>query len=74
MHIFTVVGARPQFAKAAVASRHIRDNLSYGVHEILVHTGQHYDKDMSDVFFVEMDIAETGFFKPCKNDRAGRLS
>ena len=52
MKIVTVVGARPQFIKAAAGSRTIRKEHS----EILVHTGQHFDKNMSDVFFKEMDI------------------
>ena len=47
MKVVTVVGARPQFIKAAVVSRMIRKQHE----EILVHTGQHYDVDMSDVFF-----------------------
>ncbi|WP_109259418.1 non-hydrolyzing UDP-N-acetylglucosamine 2-epimerase [Hyphobacterium indicum] len=52
--IFTVVGARPQFIKAAAVSRVIagRPNLN----ELIVHTGQHYDPDMSDVFFDELGI------------------
>lgn len=56
MHILTVIGARPQFVKAAVLSRYLRDNPSLGIKETLVHTGQHYDANMSDVFFKEMDI------------------
>lgn len=58
MHILTVIGARPQFIKAAVLSRYLRDNQSLGIKETLVHTGQHYDQNMSDVFFKEMDIPE----------------
>lgn len=54
MHILTVVGARPQFIKAAVVSRVLRGRS--GVRESLVHTGQHYDANMSDVFFTELDI------------------
>lgn len=50
--ICTVVGARPQFIKLAVVSRVLRKEFQ----EILVHTGQHYDYNMSDVFFEEMDI------------------
>ncbi|MBM3267057.1 MAG: UDP-N-acetylglucosamine 2-epimerase (non-hydrolyzing) [Candidatus Sericytochromatia bacterium] len=52
MLVLTVVGARPQFVKAAAVSRPLRH-----VHEeYLVHTGQHYDADMSDVFFRELGI------------------
>jgi UDP-GlcNAc3NAcA epimerase len=46
MRILTVIGARPQFIKAAVLSRYIRDNPSCGVHETLLHTGQHYDQSL----------------------------
>lgn len=57
MHIMTVVGARPQFIKAAVLSRLIRSDEYRGrMRETLVHTGQHYDENMSEVFFREMDI------------------
>lgn len=52
MRFVTVVGARPQFIKASAVSRELR-----AVHtEILVHTGQHYDSEMSDVFFAELGI------------------
>ena len=47
----TVVGARPQFIKAAVLSRLIREQCSGRLSEYLVHTGQHYDDNMSEVFF-----------------------
>jgi UDP-GlcNAc3NAcA epimerase len=50
----TIVGARPQFIKAAAVSRVF--HRTRGLTEILVHTGQHYDKNMSDVFFKELDI------------------
>ncbi|MFM9975748.1 MAG: non-hydrolyzing UDP-N-acetylglucosamine 2-epimerase [Beijerinckiaceae bacterium] len=52
--ILTVVGARPQFIKAAAVSRAIRASADFS--EILVHTGQHFDPMMSDVFFRELDI------------------
>lgn len=52
--ILTVVGARPQFIKAAVVSKNFRDNDE--IREVLVHTGQHYDPNMSDVFFRELDM------------------
>lgn len=54
--IVTIVGARPQFIKAAAVSRVIRNEFSSQVSEILVHTGQHYDENMSQVFFDELDI------------------
>lgn len=52
--VMTIVGARPQFIKAAVVSRALRSTS--GVREVLLHTGQHYDDNMSDVFFREMGI------------------
>jgi len=56
MKVVTVVGARPQFIKAAAVSRGIRANYSDQIDEVLVHTGQHYDENMSGVFFEELDI------------------
>jgi UDP-N-acetylglucosamine 2-epimerase len=55
MKIVTIVGARPQFIKAAPVSQAWR---AAGHHEILVHTGQHYDYGMSKIFFEELNIAE----------------
>ena len=55
--ICTVVGARPQFIKLAVVSRELRKYF----HEVLIHTGQHYDHNMSDVFFEEMDIPKPDY-------------
>src|SRR5262249_47178147 len=52
--ILTVVGARPQFIKAAAVSRILRGRPD--LDEVLLHTGQHYDENMSDVFFNELDI------------------
>lgn len=54
MKILTVVGARPQFVKAAVFCREVANHS--GIEEIIVHTGQHFDENMSDVFFQEMHI------------------
>ncbi len=55
MTVLSVVGARPQFIKAAVVSRALAEA---GAREILVHTGQHYDVRMSDVFFRELGMCE----------------
>jgi UDP-N-acetylglucosamine 2-epimerase (non-hydrolysing) len=54
-HILHVVGARPNFVKAAPVLRAIRDR---GLRQTLVHTGQHYDRNMSDVFFTQLEIPE----------------
>ncbi len=54
MKIATVVGARPQFIKAAALSRIIKNDNRF--HEVIIHTGQHYDKNMSDIFFEELQI------------------
>lgn len=59
MKVATIVGARPQFIKAAVVSHQIRKNNQ--LQEILIHTGQHYDPNMSDVFFEELDIQRPAF-------------
>ncbi|MBW8687355.1 non-hydrolyzing UDP-N-acetylglucosamine 2-epimerase [Chitinophaga rhizophila] len=54
MKIVTILGARPQFVKAAVVSREIQKDKD--IREVIIHTGQHYDKNMSDIFFEEMEI------------------
>lgn len=65
MRVVSIVGARPQFIKAAPLSRAIRQNHQ----EYLIHTGQHYDPEMSDVFFEELNIP-----KPDLNLGIGALS
>lgn len=55
MKIVTVIGARPQFVKAATVSREFK---KAGVNEIIVHTGQHFDHNMSQVFFDELEIPQ----------------
>jgi UDP-GlcNAc3NAcA epimerase len=54
MKIVTVIGARPQFIKAAAVSREFSSDPS--IEEIIVHTGQHFDANMSEIFFQELDI------------------
>jgi len=51
--ILTIVGARPQFVKAAALSRQL---IKIGLDEVLVHTGQHFDENMAEIFFRQMDI------------------
>ena len=59
IEIVTIVGARPQFVKAAVLSRLFRsEQFRNDMTEYLIHTGQHYDDNMSEVFFREMMIPE----------------
>lgn len=54
--VVTIVGARPQFIKAAAISRAIRNLQGNPIEEVLLHTGQHFDANMSGVFFDELDI------------------
>lgn len=65
MKIITIIGARPQFVKAATVSRAILEhNKAYPsntIEELIVHTGQHYDTNMSDVFFTEMEIPKPAY-------------
>ena len=61
MKVFTVIGARPQFIKAAVLSRALQVVGSQNIEEVIVHTGQHYDSNMSDVFFTELGIPEPNY-------------
>ena len=56
MRIVTIVGARPQIIKAAALSREIQNHFGSEIEEIIVHTGQHYDDNMSEVFFRELNI------------------
>ena len=66
MKILTILGARPQFIKAATVSRAIRahnagvqaSGQGQPIEEIIVHTGQHFDANMSDVFFEQLDIPQ----------------
>ena len=72
MKILTVIGARPQFIKAAAVSRVFKQ--SEIVNEIIAHTGQHFDPGMSDVFFEEMDIPRPNYFLDVNNLPHGAMT
>ena len=56
MKLVTIIGARPQIIKAAALSRAIKTHYADRIQEVIVHTGQHYDENMSQVFFDELQI------------------
>ena len=60
MKILTIIGARPQFIKAGAVSREIKKNKD--LKETIVHTGQHYDSNMSDIFFEQMHIPKPDYY------------
>ena len=64
MKILTILGARPQFIKAGTISREIKKRQKRGekIQEIIVHTGQHYDKSMSDIFFEELHLPKLDYY------------
>ena len=59
--LLTLIGARPQIIKAAALNRAIKNNFSDQIEEKILHTGQHYDENMSEVFFREMGIPTPHF-------------
>lgn len=71
MKIVTVLGARPQFVKAATVSRELQQR---GVKEVIVHTGQHFDANMSEVFFREMEIPEPHYHLEISNLGHGAMT
>lgn len=70
MKIVTIIGARPQFIKAAVVSRAIKKMEANGsdIQEFILHTGQHYDYNMSELFFTQLDIPVPRWHLDCRND------
>ena len=58
IRLLTIVGARPQIIKAAAISRAVRTQFAGQIEEHILHTGQHYDDNMSEVFFRELGIPQ----------------
>ena len=72
LKLIIVVGARPQIIKASAISRAIRLNFSGRITEIIIHTGQHYDKELSEVFFDELEIHKPDYNLGVGSARHGR--
>ncbi|OPL10018.1 MAG: UDP-N-acetyl glucosamine 2-epimerase [Firmicutes bacterium ML8_F2] len=72
MHIITIVGARPQFIKAATVSRAI--SARPGITETIIHTGQHFDAGMSDIFFAELGIPEPDYHLDISGGGHGQMT
>jgi UDP-GlcNAc3NAcA epimerase len=70
--LINIVGTRPQIIKASAISRAIRKYYSNNITEIIVHTGQHYDKEMSEVFFDELEIHKPHYNLGVGSARHGR--
>jgi len=77
MKILTVIGARPQFVKAAAVSRslnHVYGDALSGVEEVILHTGQHYDRNMSQAFFDCLEIPEPDYNLKIGSGSHGRMT
>ena len=61
IRLLNIIGARPQIIKAAAISRTVRDHYGDQIRDIIIHTGQHYDEGMSQVFIDELDIPEPAY-------------
>ena len=70
--ILTVLGARPQFIKASVVSNAIAS--TNGIQEVLVHTGQHFDGNMSDIFFSELGISKPKYYLDINGGTHGNMT
>ena len=77
MKIVTIIGARPQFIKAAMVSRAIQEhnqNSSTPINEFILHTGQHYDTNMSEIFFSSLNIPRPTWQLQCGNKLHGEMT
>lgn len=68
MKIATIVGARPQIIKAAALSRTIQSFFAHQIEEVIIHTGQHYDENMSEIFFAELHIPAPNYNLNCRTE------
>ena len=71
MKIVTIIGARPQIIKASVLRSLFIDR---GVNEVLIHTGQHYDYEMSQIFFEELNVKKADYFFQINNRSHGGMT
>jgi UDP-GlcNAc3NAcA epimerase len=71
MKIITIIGARPQFIKAALVSQELKKQ---GIEEVILHTGQHYDKNMSDIFFTQLGIPAPKYNLEIKANLHGEMT
>jgi UDP-GlcNAc3NAcA epimerase len=75
MKIATIVGARPQFIKSAVVSRAMRDHTNRpALQDLIIHTGQHFDVNMSQIFFDQLDIPVPDYNLGISEARHGRMT
>ena len=72
--IVTVLGTRPQFIKASAVSRVIRSDFVSQIEEVLVHTGQHYDENMSNVFFDELGLPSPAYNLEISQENHGAMT
>ena len=70
--VVTIIGARPQFIKASTLSREIKNHDVF--EEIVVHTGQHFDKNMSDIFFDELKISKPKYIFDIHSCSHGKMT
>lgn len=71
MKIVTIIGARPQFIKSVPVTREL---LQYNINEVVVHTGQHFDHNMSDIFFQQLNIPEPSYSLNINNLSHGQMT
>jgi UDP-N-acetylglucosamine 2-epimerase len=71
MKLFTIIGTRPQFIKACLLSKELKER---SIEEVIVHTGQHYDKEMSDIFFEKLNMIKPKYHLDIKEKYHGAMT